>query len=287
MHALVVEGGGMKGVFANGVLSAFEEREITPWGALVGTSAGGALVAWYAARQARFAEGTWRYAEDPAVLSYRRFLTRRGPLLDHDFLLDSVYAKQHAMDLAALRRFPVPVVVVASSLATGEAAYHDVREGDALLWLKATGRLPLASGRPVDVGGLFYLDGGLTDPIPVRYAVEVLGASRVTLVLNQPHGHLVRENPFLAKLAASRYPTLRDGILHHQLIRRRSLAYALRPPLGVQVDLIEPSAPTGVHRLTRDAGRLSLALEMGRDAGRRWASPQTGSPAPTATRDHN
>ena len=76
-RALVVEGGGMKAAYANGVLSAFEELGHTAWDAIYGTSAGGALAAWFAAGQARHAEKTWEYAADRRILSYRRFLRRK------------------------------------------------------------------------------------------------------------------------------------------------------------------------------------------------------------------
>src|SRR5207247_1730722 len=164
-----------------------EEAGFHPWDAVYGTSAGGALAAWYCAGQAVFAEKTWDYARDPRIMSYTRFLTKRGPLLDHDGLLDIVYAKEHPLDLAALRKVAHPVVVVASDVRTGLPHYQDIRDGPILEWLKATGRLPFASGDPVPIDGSSYLDGGITDPIPVRKAAAD-GHSNITLVLNAHAG---------------------------------------------------------------------------------------------------
>lgn len=266
-RALVVEGGGMKAAYANGVLSAFEEAGHTRWDAVYGTSAGGALAAWYSAGQARFAERTWAYAADPRILSYGRWARRGGPLLDHEALLEVVYRREHPLDVAALRRCPHPVVVTASDVRTGEVVYHDLRDGDPIAWLKATGRLPFASGPPVAIGGHEYLDGGILDPIPVRRAVAD-GHTDVTLVLNKPRGRRQKDNAVVAAIAARRYPMLRDGILRHYEIKGEALAYAEDPPEGVTVRIVRPSEPTGLGRLTRDPRLVSRAIEQGRADGR-------------------
>src|SRR5687768_7933285 len=118
----------MRGAYSNGVLSAFEEAAYNHWDAIYGTSAGGALAAWYAAGQARYAEETWKYVVDRRILSYRRFL-RGGPLLDHEAMLDIIYEKEHPIDQAAIGRATAPIVVTASDVDAGEPHYQDIRTG--------------------------------------------------------------------------------------------------------------------------------------------------------------
>lgn len=270
-RVLVIEGGGMKAAYANGVLSAFEAAAFSPWDAIVGTSAGGALAAWYAAGQARFAEGTWAYARDPSILSYRRFLTRRGPLLDHERLLDHVYVTAHPLDEAAIHRSPVPVFVTASRVRDGGCTYHDLRDGPVIPWLKATGRLPLASGDPVAIDGEAYLDGGIADPIPVRHAVETLGARHVTLVANSPSAPPKADPGWLTNLTARRYPALALGIQQHHARKAAAMAYAEAPPPGVRIDIIRPITRTGLSRLSRDEAKLAAAIDQGRADGEAYA----------------
>ncbi len=265
-RALVIEGGGMKSAYANGVLTAFEEAGHTKWDVVYGTSAGGALAAWFAAGQARHAQRTWDYAADRRILSYRRFLRRRGPLLDHDALYDIVYDVEHPIDQAAIHRSPYPVIVTASRLRDGGTTYHDLRQGRVIPWLKATGRLPFAAGLPVRIDGELYLDGGITDPIPVRKAVED-GATDVTLIVNWPEGTIRKENAVLARLTARRFPTLRDGILRHAEIKQMAIGYADSPPKGVTVRVIRPAYPTGLHRLTRDLDAIRKAIAHGHKDG--------------------
>ncbi|HEX2065668.1 MAG TPA: patatin family protein [Candidatus Thermoplasmatota archaeon] len=264
---LVLEGGGMKACYANGVLSSFEEVGYAPWDAVYGTSAGGALAAWYSAGQARYPERTWDYAADRRILSYRRALTRRGPLLDHDALLEIIYERERPIDQEALRRCRWPVIVTAVDIHSGATVYKDIRRGPIIPWLKATGRLPFAAGEPVDIEGRQYLDGGIGDPIPVYKAVED-GARDVTLVLNTPPGPRRKDNPALARWTARKYPALRKGIVHHQELKQAAIHYAEDPPKGVQVRIIRPDGPTGLHRLSRDLDAIREGLRRGRADGR-------------------
>lgn len=266
MHALVIEGGGMKAAYANGVLSAFEEAGYKPWDLVLGTSAGGALAAWYSAGQARWAEATWAYAADRRIISYRRAATRRGPLLDHEALLDIVYREEHPLDVDALRAAPWPVIVTACDIDSGKTVYQDLRKADAIAWLKATGRLPLASGPPVEIDGRRYIDGGTVDPLPVRHAVE-LGATELTCIINKQPGPKRGDPAVAVRAAVRRYPALEDGIRRHQQIKHQSIQYALRPPTGVQSTVIFPSRPTRVSRLSRAQGPINEALALGHQDG--------------------
>ena len=268
-RALVIEGGGMKAAYANGVLSAFEEAGHDRWGAVYGTSAGGAMAAWSSAGQARYAEKTWDYAADPRILSFRRWASFGGPLLDHEALLEIVYLREHPIDQEAIRRSPHPVVVTAADVHSGEVVYQDLRKADIIAWLKATGRLPFASGPPVAIGGRELLDGGILDPIPIRRAVAD-GATDITLVLNKPEGRRRKDNWVVANVAARRYPKLRHGIVNHYAIKGEALDYASSPPEGVAVRIVRPSRPTGLGRLSRDLGQIRAAIELGRGDGHRF-----------------
>ena len=218
----------MKAAYANGVLTAFEEAGHTTWDAVYGTSAGGALAAWFAAGQAKRAEHTWTYAADRRILDYRRFLRRRGPLLDHDALYEIVYELEHPIDQAAIHRCAYPVIVTASRLRDGGTTYHDLRDGRIIPWLKATGRLPFAAGHPVRIHGEDFLDGGINDPIPVRKAVE--DGATMTLIVKWPAETPARRRTRSFRLTARRYPALRRGILDHAERTRRPPWHAEEPP---------------------------------------------------------
>jgi predicted patatin/cPLA2 family phospholipase len=268
----------MRAAYTNGVLAALEDARVTPFDAVYGTSAGGALAAWWSAGQARYALDTWAYARDPRILSYRRWFLGRGPLLDHDALFRIVYAKEHPLDVAALERASHPVVVTVTVARTGEARYVDVRRGRILDWLRATGRLPFSAGDPVEIAGERYLDGGMADPVPVARALDD-GADDVLLVLNSPPGRRKPEPERLARLVERRYPGLGRLVRAHHALHNAAVELAEQPPRGVRVSIIRPQTATGLRRLTRSEKRLWAAIAQGESDARAFLSAR---PEPSA-----
>lgn len=267
MHALVIEGGSVRAAYANGVLAAWEETGWDPFDAVYGTSAGGALAAWWSAGQAGRAVETWSYVGDHRILSWSRWLLRRGPLLDHDALFRIVYEEEHPLDVEAVRGAPHPVVVPVTDAETGETRYRDVRDGPVLNWLRAAGRMPLGCGPPVEVGGRRWLDGGLTDAVLVGKALDD-GAHRVTLVLNRPPAPRDPEPRISAWLVDRRYPGLGEAVRHHHADWNASVRLALDPPEGVDVDVVHPDGDLGLGRFTRDLDRIRGGIAAGREDGR-------------------
>lgn len=267
----------MRAAYANGVLAAFEDAGFIDFDAVYGTSAGGALAAWFSARQARYAADTWEYAQDARIMSYRRWITRRGPLLDHDGLFEIVYEKEMPLDVAAVQNAPHPVIVTVTDPLTAETHYPDIRQGPVLPWLRATGRLPLATGPAVEIDGRKWVDGGVTDPVPLAKAIED-GATDVTLILNRPPGMRDPEPAYVIALVRRRYPAIADAIADHHGHHNRAIALAENPPAGVTVRIVRPSAPTGVGRLTRDVDRLRHAIHQGEADGRAFLAQSPSAP---------
>lgn len=257
----------MRAAYANGVLAAFEDAGLRDWDAVYGTSAGGALAAWFTAGQARYALGTWKYAADRRILSYRRWIRGRGPLLDHDGLFDIVYSKEMPLDVATIERAPFPVFVTVVDADTGLALYPDIRRGEALAWLRATGRLPFATGPPVQIGGRRYLDGGIVDPIPIARAIAD-GATDITLVLNRPEGDRKAEPKIVTRAASRRWPVFRQAFADHHGLHNRAVALATSPPKGVTVRIVRPARDPGLSRLSRNLARIEAAIAQGEADGK-------------------
>lgn len=267
VRVLVLEGGGMRAAYTNGVMATFEDAGLGPLDAVYGTSAGGALAAWFSAGQARYALGTWRYAEDARVLSWRRWLTMRGPLLDHDALFRIVYQDERPLDVDAVQRAPHKVIVSVTDLETGRAEYVDIRQGPVIDWLRATGRLPVGAGPPVEVGGRKWLDGGLADPIPIAQAIRD-GGRDIVCVLNEPRGERDPESGIAAWVIGRRYPAVRELVIRHHTMHDDSIRLAERPPPGVTVHVVQPQRHLRVGRLTRDPDLIGEAILEGERDGR-------------------
>lgn len=269
----------MRGAYANGVLAAFEEAEVS-FDAVYGTSAGGALAAWWAAGQAGYAAETWEYVNDQRILSYSRWLTRQGPLLDHDGLFEIVYQDERPLDVEAVREVEYPIVVTATEVETGDVVYHDLRDGGVIDWLRATGRLPIASGPPVEIDGTRYLDGGLADPVPIEKAIED-GADEIVVVLNRPERKSEAESWLLGAVVGQRYPELFDLVRRHAEIWNEQVAVARDPPTGVETTIVQPDEYLDLARLSRDEDKIETAIETGIEDGRAFlAEPEAEKLAP-------
>lgn len=268
-RVLVIEGGGMKAAYANGVLTAFEQAGYRPWDAVYGTSAGGALACWYSAGQSEYAEETWKYARDRDILSFRRWVTRRGPLLDHDVLISRIYQREHPLDLDAVAASAHPVIVTATDIDSATVRYVDVRRQGVLDWIRATGRLPLTSNGPVTIDGRRYVDGGVLDPVPVGHPIAQ-GARHLTVILNKPRGHVETSPRWAVRLSERRYPRLGPAFALHESMKLDAIALVENPPEGVRIDIVRPKLDTGLSRLSRDLSTIKRGLRMGRSDGQAY-----------------
>jgi predicted patatin/cPLA2 family phospholipase len=268
--ALVLEGGGMRGVVSAGMTAALERLGLGgAFDLVVGASAGAlngaAFLAGVAAGSAAAYHGTLATREfvNPARLLLGR------PAIDVRLILrlasDGLDAGRHERTLAS----PVPLHCLAVDVDTAEPVdLTGMRTVDEL-WsaLLASSRMPWVGGPPVEHGGRRYLDGGLAAPIPVATALEA-GATHVLVLQTRPHGvprssgsrladrlivrHLSRLNPALVRLYHDRVASYEAVVAD---VARRSAepsppyVLGLRPPAG--------TPPVG--QLERDAGVLRTA----------------------------
>lgn len=267
--ALVVEGGGSRGAYATGVLASLQTSGFVP-SAAYGTSAGGALIAWYAAGQMEVACKSWDSISDRKLLSYRRMLVG-GHALDLRLLYRHYYPNVFGMDVKALRAAPFAVRVTLTDAETCATYHPDIRESeDPLALVHAGAALPIVAEAPIEWNGRPCLDGGTTAPIPIQRALDD-GHKDIVCVLNRPSGIRAPEPEWAIRLVARRFPALEEAARRHHAYHNIAVALAENPPEGVRVRIIRPSGETGVSRMTRDVKAVRRAIEMGRSDGSGFA----------------
>lgn len=178
-NALVLEGGGYRGVFTAGVLDVLMEHGIYDFGSVWGTSAGALNAASYKSRQlGRTIRIMLAFRDDRRFMSLMS-LARTGSLDGGDFLYHTVQERLDPSDNETFNANPLRMFVVASDVVFGAPAYlecatfpQDVEK------VRASASMPLVS-RLVEIDGHRYLDGGTTDSIPVEVALGLPGAARV------------------------------------------------------------------------------------------------------------
>jgi predicted patatin/cPLA2 family phospholipase len=272
--ALVLEGGGMRGVVSCAMAAELERRGLTRcFDHVVGTSAGALNGAAFVAGVARGC--TDNYLDEHAVRRYiapRRLLLGR-PAVDVAFTLqqvtDGLDAERHRRAVES----PVPLHCLATDVETAQATrlagFRSVAElHDALL---ATSRLPWVGGHAVPFRGRRYLDGGLVAPIGLDAALG-LGATHVLVLQTRPEGvartpekrpvewmierRLRAQNPALVRCSRARVA------VYEQVVER--IAAATTEPGGAGPHVFGVRLPAGtppVGQLERDPEVLRAAAE--------------------------
>ena len=193
-YGLVLEGGGLRGIYSAGILDAFLEAEIAfPY--VIGVSAGAANSCSYVSRQmGRNLEILKQFHGDRRYLSLWNYITT-GSLFGMDFVFRQIPYKYNIFDWKTFIESPIRFITVCTNCQSGEAEYleknADMSEDDFLTILKASSSMPYAS--PIVLyKGKKYLDGAIVDAIPLKRAIYD-GYKKNVIVLTNPAGFRKKE----------------------------------------------------------------------------------------------
>ena len=262
--ALIMEGGAMRGMFTAGVIDVMMKEGITYDGA-VGVSAGAAFGCNYKSRQpGRALRYNKRFAKDPRYCSIRS-LIKTGDLYGADFCYHELPETLDPFDVETYRANPMDFYVVATDAKTGRPVYHrcDLGDGEDLDWFRASASMPLVS-RPVMIDDMALLDGGIADPIPLKWA-ENQGYDRNVVILTQPaayrkdrqsglkgFGALLKEYPVVARAMRFRH------ILYNSLVRD-----VVRKEKAGEVFVIRPKDALPIGRISHNPEKLQAVYDLG------------------------
>jgi len=280
--AIVVEGGAMRGIFSVGVLDVFLERGFDPFQVAIGVSAGACNLASHVARQ----EGRNRrcYFE---LMSRREFIDVRRvasgqSVVDLDWLWTAL-AQRDPLDVAAIARSPVELIVVATSARTGDPLYLHPGPGRMLDALKGSCALPGLYRGDVSVEGEPLIDGGVSDPIPVEEAYR-RGARRILVIRSRP-AEYVKTDGWSSRLSAlllRKQPVVAEAMRRTAARYRRAVDLLHAPPADCRLVHVAPVVPMSTGRTTQDLRALERdyahGREMGEDAIGKWGAITTQSP---------
>lgn len=269
-RGLVLEGGAMRGLFTAGVIDVWMEAGVS-FDGLVGVSAGACFGCNYKSRQpGRVIRYNRRFARDPRYCSWAS-LVRTGDLFNAEFCYRTLPEELDPFDRAAFEANPMEFHLSVTDVSTGRPAYRRIERADAeaFAWIRASASMPLVA-RPVAVGGGLYLDGGLSDGIPLAY-FESLGYSRNVVVTTRPHGY--RKFPSwrirLLKPFLRKWPAVYAALATRHEWYNRTLAYIdARVAAGAAL-LVAPPVPLPIARVCHDPARMQRVYEIGRHEGER------------------
>jgi predicted patatin/cPLA2 family phospholipase len=266
--ALAIEGGSSRGTYSSGMVMALEELGLTRcFDAVYGSSAGALNGAWLLSGRALSGmRGWWDPEIMRRVINPWRFL-RGGPVVDTDYLVNTVYQDLTPMDFPAILANPVTYHPLATDADTGDSVdlrpyIHRVEDLQSAL--RATTCLPILAGKPIRLGGRRFVDAGVAEPLPFRTALSqgathvlVLRTRRATERPTPPPRHhqmvVPRVLPGLRRVWLEQHS--RD-IADEQLLTELPTVMSVRPP----------SDAPNVTAMERDPKVLRRAVMLGRQA---------------------
>lgn len=263
---LVLEGGAMRGVFTAGVLDAFLECEVNV-DLCIGVSAGACLACSFLCKQhGRGFSVMTDYLDHKDYCSISSLL-RTGDLFGADFLYHKIPEELYPIDNAVFRKNKAEFYTVVTNCSTGKPEYPQItdmfRDVD---YVRASSSLPLLA-QMVNLNGETYLDGGVSDPIPVEKALD-MGCDKVIVVLTRHRGF--RKSPEktvpLIQAKYRKYPNLVQTMkLRHQ-IYNDTLALISELEQEGKIFVIAPKQPLNIRRAEKDISLLKNGYQQGKSS---------------------
>lgn len=279
---LILEGGGMRGVFLTGVLQAFTDHSFFPFDTVIGSSAGALTGCAYAAGQIYLSRDAFfgKLLSGKFIRPANIFNADRH-ILDLDWMIDTVVKGRDPLDLESLRK-ACPVIITATDCVDDrppETVYLNSRTDDIYTALKATAAIPVLYRGFVEYGGHRLLDGGLLDPIPFNRAMDMgYREEDIVVVLTRPKGYRKEAESFWVRsLYEAYYRDTRYRYLVRSLDRRYVRYNRILDDLEKvyrKIQIIYPPEDFEVDRLTRDPKKILEGFEMGVLAGNSFMYPE-------------
>lgn len=261
---LVLEGGGVRGIFTAGVLDVFLEHEIS-FDGVIGVSAGAIHGCSYLSGQhGRSIRYYANYCADPRFMSVQS-LIRTGDLAGVAFCYHEIPEKLDVYDNEAFKRCGVPFYAVCSNVETGKPEYLEITDMVKQIdILRASASLPYVS-RIVEIGGKKYLDGGSTNSIPVD-AFREMGYERNVVVLTRDLAYRKKpELKTLARLMYRKYPAFAKVQAGRYLDYNRQVERVLELEKEGSIFVIRPSSAPSIGRMEKNPEKIRALYNMGRE----------------------
>lgn len=265
--ALVLEGGGLRGVFTCGVLDAFMERGIQ-FPLTVGVSAGACNGLSYMSGQKGRAKASNIDLMDKYHYVGLKYLLTQGCIMDFKLLFEEFPEKIIPYDYEAYFANPNRFVMVTTNCLTGKAEYLEERKDSRRVMeiVRASSSLPFVT-QITYVDSVPMLDGGICDSIPVEY-VLAQGFKDITVILTRNRGYRKSEkpNPFL-RLFYRKYPKLQDAIANRNREYNRTMDLIEHLEEEGKITVIRPLKPIEVDRMEKDTAKLRQLYNEGYELG--------------------
>ena len=261
--ALVLEGGGLRGVFTCGVLDCFMDNEIRfPF--TIGVSAGACNgLSYMSSQRGRAKCSNIDLMEKHKYVGFR-YLLSQGCIMDFKLLFEDFPEKIIPYNYDAYFSNPDRFVMVTTNCLTGKAEYFEEKSSATRVMdiVRASSSLPFVS-KITYVDGTPMLDGGITDSIPVRYAMEQ-GYEKLVVILTRNKGYRKKDNKMrISKAFYRKYPQLLRALSERNAVYNQTMDLIENLEAEGRILVIRPERPIEVGRMEKDTDKLTALYQEG------------------------
>lgn len=267
--ALILEGGGMRGVYTAGVLDFFLDKKIE-FPACYAVSAGACHGSSFLAKQRKRA-----FNVNVDYLKDRRYaglysLIKTGDFFGVDMVYNLIPNELNPFDYDEYEKYIGKFFVAVTNCKTGKAEYLQIKDmRKDILAVRASSSLPLIS-RIVEIDGKEYLDGGVVDSIPIKKSIEDGNIKNVVILTRDK---TYRKSPSgmmkLIKAKYKKYPMLVRSIGIRHVRYNNTLALIEQEQKAGRAYVIQPEKPVGIGRLEKNKEKLTALYNQGYSDGRK------------------
>lgn len=263
MIGLVLEGGAMRGMYTAGVLDVFLEEQIRA-DSVVGVSAGALFgVNYLSGQNGRVIRYNKRFNQDKRYLGLKPLITE-GNIVSTEYAYHWVPEKLDPFDNDSFMSSGVPFYAVVTNVKTGQAEYIRIEDAFAQMdTLRASGSMPYVS-KPVRIGNQLYLDGGISDSIPIQW-MKRQGADKMIVVLTREEEyHKGIGSSLAAGMYLRKYPEIFRQLKDRPKNYNRTMDLLRIWEEKGKAFVIRPSEPVRISKIEKDPDALQQLYELGR-----------------------
>lgn len=259
---LVLEGGAMRGLYSAGVLDVFLDNDIE-FDGIIGVSAGVLFGVNYLSKQrGRAIRYNKKFLNNKKYMGVWSLL-KTGNIVNKEFSFYTVPQKLDIFDNEEYKKSKTKFYATITNMKTGKPEYVEVTDVfEQMEVLRATSAMPYFS-KVVELETGEYLDGGISDSIPVEKCKE-LGYDKIIVILTRPIDYRKKKpKEFLAKFAYRKYPNFAKTLNNRYKMYNETVEKIINMENKKEIFVIRPSRLIHVKRIEKNPEKLQEIYELG------------------------
>ena len=263
--ALIVEGGGQRGVFSFGITDTFINRNYDPFDIYMGVSNGVAVLCWYLIRETDNNLDKMLYAAKGDYLSYKNIFIGKDIIKFHQMYEDGEKMFKPSMEKIKNNLKGKDYIAVVTDAIEANAEYYSFGDGEWMPKMIASGTLPILVRTPSLIDGRRKFDGGVADPLPVEKAYE-MGAKKIIVIrtYEKKFRRKLKIENYIGALLSREYPKLRKALLVHDKTYNRALDFINNPPSDCEIVQLCPPEKLKSKRDSKNIEVLKADYKLGK-----------------------